>query len=454
MRIIIVGAGVVGFTIAKRLSNEGHDVVMIERDEKRIREVQESLDVRIVKGSGSSPGVLIEGGIEQSDMVIAVTNSDEVNMVACLIAGSQSRVPKKIARIRDPEYLNYTRIFEKEFLGLDLNINPQRMAAERILKIIEVPGATDVADFGGGRLKLIGSRLSASSAVVGKRVKDIKDLHPDHRVIMVAVYRGSETIVPHGSTMLKEGDLLFLMTVPQETRNILKILGMGEKVGQKVLIVGGGNIGYYLAGRLEGKGYKVKLFERNEERCAFLAENLKKTIVINGDGTDQELLVEENISDINSFVAVTNSEEANILTPLLAKRLGVRRCISLVDKSEYLSMLPTVGIDVAVSPRLSSVSGILQFIRRGNVLSVTTLMEERMEAIETVAMETSEIAGKRIKDIRFPKDVLIGAVVKGEEAIVPEGDTMIDPGDKVVLFALSKSVSKIEKFLMVKPEFF
>ncbi|NOS35151.1 MAG: Trk system potassium transporter TrkA, partial [Deltaproteobacteria bacterium] len=253
---------------------------------------------------------------------------------------------------------------------------------------------------------------------------------------------------------LKEGDLLFLMTVPQETRNILKILGMGEKVGQKVLIVGGGNIGYYLAGRLEGKGYKVKLFERNEERCAFLAENLKKTIVINGDGTDQELLVEENISDIDSFVAVTDSEEANILTPLLAKRLGVRRCISLVDKSEYLSMLPTVGIDVAVSPRLSSVSGILQFIRRGNVLSVTTLMEERMEAIETVAMETSEIAGKRIKDIRFPKDVLIGAVVKGEEAIVPEGDTMIDPGDKVVLFALSKSVSKIEKFLMVKPEFF
>ncbi|MFQ5586292.1 MAG: NAD-binding protein, partial [Thermodesulfobacteriota bacterium] len=261
MRIIIVGAGVVGYTIAKRLSNEGHDVVMIEKDEKRIREVQESLDVRIVRGSGSSPRVLIEGGIEQSDMVIAVTNSDEVNMVASLIAGSQSRVPKKIARIRDPEYLSYTRIFEKEYLGLDLNINPQRMAAERILKIIEVPGATDVADFAGGRLKLIGSRLPASSAVVGKRVKDIKDLHPDHRVMMVAVYRGAETIVPKGSTMLREGDLLFLMTVPQETRNILKILGMGEKVGQKVLIVGGGNVGFYLAGRLEGRGYQVKIFE-------------------------------------------------------------------------------------------------------------------------------------------------------------------------------------------------
>ncbi|MEE9590927.1 MAG: Trk system potassium transporter TrkA [Thermodesulfobacteriota bacterium] len=454
MHSIIIGAGVVGYTIAKKLSNEGHDVVLIEKDEKRIKEVQESLDVRVVKGSGSNPRVLIEAGIEETDLVIAVTDSDEVNMIGCLIAGSQTKVPKKIARIRNPEYLSYTRIFEKDYLDLDLNINPQKMAAERILQVIDVPGAVDVVDFVKGKLKLIGSRLTAESSVVGKRVKDIDDLHPDHKVIMVAIYRNSETIVPQGSTMLKANDLLFAVTVPHEVTNLLKILGRGEKQGNKILIIGGGNIGFYVAENLEKKGYQVKVIESNEERCSFLAENLGKTIVINGDGTDQGILAEENISDIDTFVAVTNSEEANILTSLLAKRAGVARCISLVDKPEYVSMFPTVGIDVAVSPRLSSVSVILRFIRKGMVISVTTLMEERMEAIETVALETSEIAGKRVRNIRFPKDVLIGAVIKGEEVLIPEGDTMIDPGDGVVLFLLSKSVPKLEKFLMVKPEFF
>jgi trk system potassium uptake protein TrkA len=454
MHSIIIGAGVVGYTIAKKLSNEGHDVVLIEKDEKRIKEVQESLDVRVVKGSGSNPRVLIEAGIEETDLVVAVTDSDEVNMIGCLIAGSQTKVPKKIARIRNPEYLSYTRIFEKDYLDLDLNIDPQKMAAERILKVIDVPGAVDVVDFVKGKLKLIGLRLTAESSVVGKRVKDIDDLHPDHKVIMVAIYRGSETIVPQGSTMLKANDLLFAVTVPHEVKNLLKILGRGEKQGNKILIIGGGNIGFYVAENLEKKGYQVKVIERNEERCSFLAENLRKTIVINGDGTNQGILAEENISDIDTFVAVTNSEEANILSSLLAKRAGVTRCISLVDKPEYVSMFPTVGIDVAVSPRLSTVSVILQFIRKGMVISVTTLMEERMEAIETVALETSEIAGKRVRNIRFPKDVLIGAVIKGEEVLIPEGDTMVDPGDGVVLFLLSKSVPKIEKFLMVKPEFF
>jgi trk system potassium uptake protein TrkA len=454
MKSIIIGAGVVGYTIAKKLSNEGHDVVLIEKDEKRIKEVQESLDVRVIKGSGSNPRVLEEAGIEEADLVIAVTDSDEVNMIGCLIAGSQTMVPKKIARIRDPEYLNYPKIFEKDYLDLDLNINPQKMAAERILKVIDVPGAIDVIDFVNGRLKLIGSRLTADSGVVGKRVKDLKELHPDHKVIMVAIYRGSETIVPQGSTMLKANDLLFAVTVPHETKNLLKVLGRGEEQGNKILIIGGGNVGFYLAENLEQNGYHVKVIERNEERCSFLAENLKRTIVISGDGTNQDILAEENVSDIDTFVAVTNNQEANILTSLLAKRLGVGRCISLVDKPEYVAMFPTVGIDVAVSPRLASVSGILRFIRRGKVISVTTLMEERMEAIETIVLETSEIAGKQVKKIKFPKDVVIGAVVKGEEVLIPEGDTMIDPGDEVVLFSLSRSIPKLEKFLMVKPEFF
>lgn len=455
MKVIIIGAGVVGYTIAKKLSSEAQDVVLIEKDEKRIREVAEGLDVKIIHGSGSSPKVLMDAGVEHSDMVIAVTDSDEVNMVACLIAGSQSRVPKKIARIREPDYASYTQIFEKDYLDLDFNINPEKAAAERILKIIEVPGAVDVAEFADGSVKLIGMRLTATCGIVGQKLKDLKELHPDHKVIIVAIYRDSETIIPNGSTVLEEGDLVFTVTVPAEIPNLIKLLGRKEKAGSKVMLVGGGEIGFYLAQWLEKKGFSVKVIERNEQRAGFIADRLKKAIVIKGDGTDQNLLMEENVRDIDTFISVTNDEEANILTALLAKRMGAGRCIALIDKPEYLSMVSTVGIDVGVSPRLASVSGILQFVRRGKILAVTQLMEERVEAIETIAMETSDIASKPLKELKFPQGALIGAVVRGKnEVIIPEGKTLIQPGDKVIIFALPKAVPKIEKMLMVKAEYF
>lgn len=455
MKVIIIGAGVVGYTIAKKLSSEAQDVVLIEKDEKRIREVAEGLDVKIIQGSGSSPKVLMDAGVEHSDIVIAVTDSDEVNMVACLIAGSQSRVPKKIARIREPDYASYTQIFEKDYLDLDFNINPEKAAAERILKIIEVPGAVDVAEFADGNVKLIGMRLTATCGIVGQKLKDLKELHPDHKVIIVAIYRDSETIIPNGSTVLEEGDLVFTVTVPAEIPNLIKLLGRKEKAGSKVMLVGGGEIGFYLAQWLEKKGFSVKVIERNEQRAGFIADRLKKAIVIKGDGTDQNLLMEENVRDIDTFISVTNDEEANILTALLAKRMGAGRCIALIDKPEYLSMVSTVGIDVGVSPRLASVSGILQFVRRGKILAVTQLMEERVEAIETIAMETSDIASKPLKELKFPQGALIGAVVRGKnEVIIPEGKTLIQPGDKVIIFALPKAVPKIEKMLMVKAEYF
>jgi trk system potassium uptake protein TrkA len=455
MRVIIIGAGVVGYTIAKKLSSEGQEVVLIEKDEKRIKEVKESLDVRIIQGGGSNPNVLMEAGIDKAEMVIAVTDSDEVNMVASLIAGTQSRVPKKIARIRDPDYTSYTRIFEEDYLDLDLNINPQKIAAERILKIMEVPGAVDVVDFVGGKLKLVGCRLTERCSILGKRPAGLKKLKTDERFIIVAIYRGGGAIIPQGSTVLEKGDLVFAITLASEAKNLMKLLGgAGEKPGNRVVIVGGGDIGYILAEHIEGDGYQVKVFEKSEERCTFLAENLKKSIVINGDGTDRDLLIEENISDTDTFIAVTDDEEANILTSLLAKRLGVERCITLIDKPEYLAMVSTIGIDVAVSPRLCSVSGILQFVRKGKILSVTTLMEERVEAIETVALETSDIVGRPLKEIKFPQGAVIGAVVRDEEIILPHGETVIRPGDKVVIFALRKTIPKVEKAVTVKPEYF
>lgn len=455
MNIIIVGAGVIGSTIAQKLSREGHDVVVIEKDEKKIRELEESLDARIIQGSGSSPHVLMNAGIEKTDMVIAVTNSDEVNMIACLIAGTQSRVPKKIARIRDRDYASYTRIFEQDYLDLDLNINPEKMAAKRILRIIQVPGAVDVIDFVEGKLKLVGCRLTSECPAVGKKAKKLKKVGQNGKLRIVAIYRGSETIIPKESTVLASGDLVFALTLTDDTKNLLKLLkGTDEQTGKKVIVVGGGDVGYYLAERLEGEGYQVKIIENNEKRANFLAENLDKTIVIRGDGTDKNLLLEENVSETDTFIAVTDDEEANVLTSLLAKRLNAERCITLIDKEEYLSMVSTIGIDVAVSPRLESVSGILQFVRRGKIVSVTTLMEERVEALETVAMETSDIVGVPIKNIKFPQGAVIGAVVKGEEVMLADDDAVINPGDKVIIFALRETISKVEKSLMVKPEFF
>ncbi len=456
MKIIIIGAGVVGRTIAKKFSGEGQDIVLIEKDERIIKELQESLDVQLIQGSGSSPEVLARAGIEQAEMVIAVTNSDEVNMVACLIAETQSRVPKKIARIRNPDYLNYTEIFERDYLDLDFIINPEKVAADRILKILDTPGAVDVMDFIDGKLKLVGVKLSPDSELAGIKARELGAFFVNGNVIIVAIYRGSQTIIPQGKTILEAGDLIFTIAHSREASAIPRLFNniANEKTAHKIMIIGGGDVGFFLAEALEGKGHLIKIIEKNETRCEFLAEKLDKAIVISGDGTDQSLLKEENISDLDTFIAVTNDEEANILTSLLSKRLGAHRSVALIDKPEYLSMVSTIGVDVAVSPRLASVSDILQFIRKGKVLAVKTLMEERVEAMETVAMETSDIVGIPIKNIKFPMGAIIGAVVKGEEVILPTGETTIDAGDKVVIFTLPKTIPQVEKLLMVKPEFF
>ena len=454
MKVIVIGAGVVGYTIAEKLSSEGHDVVVVENNEIIIKDVKESLDVNVVEGNGSSPKVLREAGIEQADMVIAVTDSDEVNMIACLIASTQTKIPKKIARIRNPDYTAYQKLFEEGPLTLDFNINPARAAAERILKIIDVPGATDVIEFSHSDVKLVGIKLSGASAMLGKRLMNLKELHPDNRVLIASIYRGAETIVPDGGTVLKKDDTVFVVTIKSEIPRILKMFDKGERVGKKVMIIGGGYIGSYLAECLEQRNFMVKIVERDSARCTYLAESLKKTLVLHGDGTDQELLKEEGIEDIDTFIAVTNDEEDNILVSLLAKSMGASRVITLIDKPEYISLISSIGVDVVVSPRLASVNTILQFVRKGKVVSVTTLMEERMEAIETIAMETSGIVNKPIKKIKFPRGSIIGAIIRGEDAIIPDGDSIINPGDDVVIFSLKKAVPKVEKLLMVKLEFF
>lgn len=454
MKVIIIGAGVVGYTIAQRLASEGQDVVVIEKDGTKVKEINDTLDVKVIEGNGSSPKVLKEAGIEHADMVLAVTDSDEVNMIACLIAGLQTKIPKRIARIRNPDYTGYPELFREGSLAIDFTINPAVAAAERILKIIDIPGATDVVDFAKGLIKLVGIRLDKGSKPVGKRLKELNELHPDNKVLIASVYRGPETIVPDGGEVLREGDLVFVVTVSAGIASVLRFFGKGEEPGRKVMIVGGGGIGAYLAKKLEERNFIVKVIEKDAKRCSYLAEVLKKSLVLHGDGTDHELLKEEGIEDIDTFIAVTNDEEDNILISLLAKSMGVGRVITLIDKPEYVSLTSKIGVDVTVSPRLASVSSILQFVRRGKVISVTTLMGERMEAIETIAMETSDIVNKPLRDIKFPGGAIIGAVVRGGEAIIPNGDTVIHSGDDVIIFALRGSVPKVEKSLMVKLEYF
>lgn len=454
MKIIIIGAGEIGLNIARKLSSENKDVILIDSSEERIKMAQECLDVQCILGKGSKPGILKEAGIDTAEIVIAVTDSDEVNMIACLIASSQSKVPVKIARIRDPDYSGNATILDREHLGIDLIINPEREAADKILRLLKVPGATEIVEFAEGKVKLIEFLVESGSYMAGKRLRDMKDLHPDHRVLIASISRGNRLIVPKGKDVVQVGDLISLVTADSTFSGVLEILGRKDGRVKTVMISGGNFVGLYLAQRLEKSGLNVKIIEDDASRCSELAEKLDKTIVLQGDSSDQALLLDENIAEVDAFLAVSKDEEANILSSLLAKRLGAKRVYSLVNKSSYMPVVITIGVDVMVSPRLAAVSRILQFVRRGKVLSVAQLDGEGAEAIEFVALETSEIVNKPLNTIRFPKGAIVGAVVRGEEVIIPRGNDLILPEDRVIIFALERAIPKVEKALMVKLEYF
>lgn len=454
MEILVIGAGEVGFNIAERLSRENKDVVVIDSSEANLQRIKDSLDIKTVCGSGSNPRVLLEAGLKHADMLIAVTDSDEVNMIACLIAGSQSKVPVKIARIRNPEYSENTTILDKDHLDINLAISPEREAAKVILKMQDVPHATSVSDFFEGKVKLFSLKMRPGCPVDGKALKDISFLHPGENVLVPAIYRDGRIIIARGKDIIKGNDEIFVVTESDNVNRVINLFGFEAQTIRRVMIAGGGNIGYYLASHLEKIGLSVKVIEQNEERCEKLASDLTKTVVLKGDTSDQSLLKEENIANVDCFIAVTNDDEANILSSLLAKQMGAKKVITLVNKAGYIPLMSTVGIDVAVSPRLTTVSGILQHVRKGKVLSVTSIHEENAEAIEVIALETSDIVNKPLKDIKEPKGAIIGAIEREGKVIIPKGDDMILAGDRVLIFTLRSSVPDVEKSLTVKVEFF
>ena len=452
MKIIIVGAGEVGYHIAQKLSEENQEVFLIDKDPEKIRRITENLDVQAILGSGTSPERLRASGIKEADMLVAATDSDEVNLFACLLAKNLNPYILKVARVRSPEYLEEKELFSQDFLGVDRIINPVSAMVEQIRSLMMVPGASDVVDFEEGRVKLIGITVKPDSPFVDRRLASFRGV--EGKVLVGAIVRGEQVFIPRGEDTIRANDLVYLVVKGSDVPYEFGFFREGEKEGGRVIIVGGGVTGTALAAALERTKRNVKVIEKDPQKCTALAEKLEKAIVLHGDGTDKDLLQEENIRDVDFLVAVTGDEENNVLISLLAKGLGAKKTITRINKLSYIPLVSAIGIDTVVSTRLSAVRAILQYIRRGRIISVAPLKGEHAEAIEAEALETSEIVNVPLSQVKFPKGALVGAIVRGEEIIIPRGDSIIKPKDRLIILALQKVVPKLEKLLTVKLDFF
>ncbi len=451
MKIIIVGAGEVGSHIAQKLSEENQDVVLIEKDPEKIKRITENLDIQALLGSGTSPEMLKNSGIKDADMLVAATDSDEVNLIACWLARKLNQYILKVARVRNPEFMEED-LFSQDLLGIDHIINPESEMVETIRNLMSVPGASDVIDFEGGRVKLIGFTIKADSPFVGRQLLSFRGM--EGKLLVGAIVRGEQVLIPHGGDTIQAEDLVYVVTRSDELPNLLKFFNIKNKELRRVIIVGAGQTGTALATVLDHTKINVKIIDKDSQRCASLAEKLEKVIVINGDGTDRNLLQEENISDVDFMVAITGDEENNVLISLQAKGLGAKKTITRISKLSYIPLVSAIGIDTVVSPRLSAIRAILQYIRSGQIISVAPLIGEHAEAIEAEALETSDIVNIPLAKVKFPKGALVGAIVRGDKIIIPRGDTVIRVRDRLIIFALQEVIPKLQNLLTVKLEYF
>ena len=454
MKILIVGAGEVGFYIASHLTLENKEVVVIDKNPDAIRRVSESLDVQVVQGSGSSPVVLEDAGIRNAEIILAVTDSDEANLVACLVANMLSPSTKKMARVRAGDFDKYHENLRESAPHIDTIINPEIEVIKTIESMMSVPGAVDVAEFADGRIRFIGIYLDKNSRLAGIKLAELPEKITDSRPLIAAVVRDEELIIPRGSDRLMPGDLIYFISEKDKLPETLSVFDKHLKPVNRVLIVGGGRIGFRLARSLEKKAVYCKIIEKKPDRCAVLAEGLNKSIVLCGDGSDQALLAEENIQDMDVAITLTNDEETNILASLLAKRMGAKECITKISKFSYFPLMKAIGIEQVVSTRLSAINTILQHIRRGKVLSSIAIKGEQAEVMEALALATSEIVDKPLKKISFPKGAIVVGIIRREDIIIPTGESVIQPDDRIIIFAIRQAIPKVEKILAVKLEYF
>jgi len=454
LKVIIIGAGEVGFHIASHLSRENKDVLIIDKDADALRRVSDNLDVQVLQGSGSSPVVLEEAGLRSAEIMLAVTNSDEANLVACLVANIISPSTKKLARVRNGDYDDYHETFREKAPNIDTVINPDIEVVKTIHGMMKVPGAVDVGEFAEGRIKFVGIYLDEHSPLNHVKLMDLPGRLGGMRPLLAAIMRDEELIIPRGNDQLLAGDLVYFITASEQLEETLAVFGKQEAPLKRVLIIGGGRIGYRLAALLEDEPFACKIIEKDPVKCDKLAGRLNKAVVLCGDGSDQSLLAEENVGDMDAVVTLTNDEETNILASLLTRRMGVRKCITRISKFSYFPLMTTIGIEQVVSPRLSAINSILQHVRRGKVLSAMSIKGEQAEIMEAVAMATSAIVAKPLRSVGVPKGALVAAILRQEQIIIPSGETVIEPDDRIIIVARREAIPKVEKILAVKLEFF
>jgi trk system potassium uptake protein TrkA len=457
MKIIILGAGQVGATLAENLANEANDITVIDSDGQRLRELQDRLDIRTVQGRGSYPTILRQAGAEDADMLIAVTNSDETNMVACQVAYSLFKTPSKISRVRANAYLARKELFGETGFAVDVLISPEQVVTEHITRLIEYPGALQVLEFSKGLVRLVAIRATKGGPLVGHELAFLRSHMPETDTRVAAIFRKDRPIIPQGSTVIEDGDEVFFIAGTDHIRKVMSELQPLEKAYKRIFICGGGNIGQRLARTLEGR-VQVKLLERDRERCVMLSESLRKTIVLEGNAANKEILLEENIEKVDVFCAVTNDDEANIMASLLAKRLGARKVLTLINNPDYVDLIQGGEIDVAISPQQTTIGSLLTHVRKGDVVNVHALRRGAAEAIEAIAHgdhKSSKVVGKRLDEISLPEGTTIGAIVRRNEVLIAHDHLRVQPDDHVILFLVDKSrIRDVERLFQVGLTFF
>ena len=457
MKIVILGAGQVGTSMAEILSLEANDITLIDHNANQLEGLEDRLDIRTIVGNGPHPGILKQAGIEDADLLLAVTDQDEVNMAACQIAYSLYRTPKKIARIRATEYLTHPEIFCNESIPIDFIISPEQIITQQILALIENPGALQVVEFAGGRIQLVGVRAYFGGPLVGHELRDLRKHLPMINTRVAAVYRRDRPIIPLGETIIEPDDEVFFIAAKAHIREVISELRNVETPGRRVILAGAGNIGLRLARSLEDIGDRVMRFERNPDRIREVADLVEDTVVLHGDAADQELLWQENIDQTEVFCALTNADEANILSGMLAKRLGAKHAIALVTRSAYVDLIESSVLDVAISPQLATVGTLLTHIRRGDMAAVHSLRRGAAEAIEAIAHgdpATSQVVGRRIDQISLPPGTTLSALVRGDDVIIAKGSTVIEAEDHVIIFVIDKQrIPEVERLFQVAATF-
>ncbi|MCR9213597.1 MAG: Trk system potassium transporter TrkA [Proteobacteria bacterium] len=458
MKVIVCGAGQVGSNIARQLARESNDVTLIDQSPDLVRKISDELDVRAMVGHASHPDVLDRAGANDADMLIAVTYSDEVNMVACQIAHSLFDVPKKVARIRSQQYLApmWAHLFSRENLPIDVITSPEIEVAQAIERRLKVPGAFDTVSFADGLVQVIGVRLDESCPIVNTPLRQLTELFPDLNIVVVAIYRDGKMLIPASDDQMFPGDDVYFAADTNHVARAMPLFGHEEQEARSIVVIGGGNIGLHLARFIEQnmRNVSLKLIEINQKRAEFILEHLENTVVLSGDALDPDLLHEANVARAETVVALTNDDEVNILSSLLAKGQGCETAVTLINNPVFGNLVTSLGIDVVVDPRATTVSEILRHIRRGRIRGLHSFRDGAAEVVEGEALETSQLVGTPLRDIKLPVGTIIGAIIRGNEVEIPRGDSVIQTDDRVVILGLRNAVRKVEEMFSVSLEFF